>query len=673
MNIFIFGKNGMLGNTISLYLNKYFNLISFDRNDYDILNSDLNSLMNLLKNNNIKENDYIINAIGLIPTKSKNSINFFNINSLFPKILGYISIIFNCKVIHISTNGVFSNNNKINNENIIPNTNDLYGISKLLGETNDICIIRCSILGEEKNSADSLLSWVLSQNNSTIKGYTNHYFNGVTCLQLAKHLEYIIQNNIYWHGVRHIYSNEVLSKYHLISNIIDIYKLNIILNKCESNIMDNRILSSIYKPIMQTPSLYEGIDEQRMFYIKNRANIGTYTVLKSCRFCKKNVYPLFNFEGLHPLAGGFLTKDEFTKEVLFPLSISYCKDCCIFQCDQFVDTNLLFKKNYFYYSSMIPFLVKHFSEYAKLIKEKYYDNNSVKTILEIGCNDGVMLRKLKEHGFNVIGVDPSHTVKQLIEDGYNIYNDYFNESLSNKIILEHGKVDIFLSSNSFAHIHDMDTIIKGIKNVLKDGGLAIIEVHNSDNIIKNLHFDFIYHEHMTYYTKLSFHKIFELHNMYVERIDDIDVHGGSIRVYIRNNNISYKNTIVNDTDNFEKQLIDFKKNLFTWKNSILKLYYELKSKGKKIYGYGASGRTNIILSFLNIDVDEIVDDAQSKIGSYMPITHKLIHSSEYIYENPPDYIILLSWPYKDNILQKHKKFTENGGKFIIPLSEISLV
>jgi dTDP-4-dehydrorhamnose reductase/SAM-dependent methyltransferase len=672
MNIIIFGKNGMLGNTLSLYLKNHFNVILFDRNDYNILNSDFNDLVNLLKNNKIKENDYIINTFGLIPSKSQNTTDFFKINSLFPKQLGYISKLFKCKIIHISSNGVFSNNNQINNEKTIPNTNDLYGISKLLGETSDICTIRCSILGEEKNSTNSLLSWVLSQNSSTIKGYTNHYFNGITCLELAKYLEYMIKNSVYWNGVRHVYSN-TLSKYDLISAVINIYKLNITLNRCENSTSDNRILSSIYEPIVDIPSLYQQIDEQRMFYIKNRATIGSYSVLEICRFCKKNVYPLFNFEGLHPLAGGFLAKDEFTKEVLFPLSISYCKDCCIFQCDQLVDTNLLFKKNYFYYSSMIPFLVKHFSEYANLIKENYYDKNSVKTILEIGCNDGVMLRKLKEHGFNVIGVDPSHTVKQMLEDGYNIYNDYFNESLSNKIVLEHGKVDIFLSSNSFAHIHDMDTIIKGIKNVLKDDGLAIIEVHNSDNIINNLHFDFIYHEHMTYYTKLSFHKIFKLHNMYVEKIEDIDVHGGSIRVYIRNNSTLYKNTIENDTNIFEKQLIEFKNNLFSWKNSFLKLYYELKSKGNKIYGYGASGRTNIILSFLNIEIDEIVDDAQSKIGSYMPITHKLIHSSEYIYENPPDYIILLSWPYKDNILQKHKKFTDNGGKFIIPLSEISVV
>ena len=164
-----------------------------------------------------------------------------------------------------------------------------------------------------------------------------------------------------------------------------------------------------------------------------------------------------------------------------------------------------------------------------------------------------------------------------------------------------------------------------------------------------------------------------LYDMYIEKIEDINVHGGSIRVFIRNNtNIIIRDlTIINN--NFVKTILDFKEKLFIWKNEFLNLYYNLKKNGNKIWGYGASGRSNIILSFLGIELDEIVDDAHSKIGSYMPISHKYINNSSFIYESPPEYIIILSWPYKYNIIQKHAKYLKNGGHFIIPLPNISII
>ena len=391
-------------------------------------------------------------------------------------------------------------------------------------------------------------------------------------------------------------------------------------------------------------------------------NYGTYTIKQDCRFCKNPVIPWFDFPGYYPLAGGFLKSSEFADEKVFPLGLSYCKDCFIFQCNQVVNDDTLFKRGYFYYSSMIPFLVTHFSSYANLLKENYYDPSNKKTILEIGCNDGVLLRQLHKNGFNVIGVDPSRTVKRLQDDGFNIYNTYFNEATAEKIICDHGKVDMVLSSNSFAHIDDMDTIIKGIKNILNNDGLLIIEVHNSDNIIKDLNFDFIYHEHMTYYTKNSFTKIFEKYNMSVEKIEDINVHGGSMRIYIRNN-ISETKIINYD---FESYLTDFRSRLFKWKDELVNTYNTIK-KDNIIWGYGASGRANIILSFLGITLDGIVDDADSKIGSYMPINHLLIKDPKELYIAKPDYIFILSWPYSTAIMENHASFK---GKFIIPLPNI---
>jgi len=395
-------------------------------------------------------------------------------------------------------------------------------------------------------------------------------------------------------------------------------------------------------------------------------NIGNYILKTYCRFCKNPVTKWFDFPGLYPLAGGFLTNEDFKDEKVFPLGLSYCKLCYIFQCDQVINDDVLFKNGYYYYSSMIPFLVTHFTEYATFIKDTYYDPINKKTILEMGCNDGVLLRKLKDNGFNVIGVDPSHTVKQLQDDGFIIYNTYFNETTANIIRNKHGKVDILLSSNSFAHIDDMDTILRGIKNILIDDGLLIIEVHNSDNIIFNLNFDFIYHEHMTYYTKKSFSKIFENYNMSVEKIEDINVHGGSMRVFIRNNKTS--NYIITNY-NFENYLTNFQIKLFQWKHDFLNIFNTLKTNNK-IWGYGASGRANILLAFLGITLDGIVDDAKSKIGSYMPVNHLSIQDPIQLYISKPEYILILSWPYSESIMKNHSSFT---GKFIIPLPHMMVI
>jgi len=226
----------------------------------------------------------------------------------------------------------------------------------------------------------------------------------------------------------------------------------------------------------------------------------------------------------------------------------------------------------------------------------------------------------------------------------------------------------------------MQSILDGLKMVLKKDGTAIIEVHNSLNILTNLNFDFIYHEHMTYYTKTSFCRIFERLGMHVERIDDIDVHGGSMRVFIKNSqqpvdSISYSNSLISDSNEFLSQLDRFPIKLHNWKKEFQTLFFSLKQEGKTIFGYGASGRANMFLRFLDIDIDGIVDDAQSKIGAYMPFTHTEIKSSSSIYqtEKMPDYIILISWAYKDAILKKHDAYLKRGGKFIIPLPTIEII
>jgi dTDP-4-dehydrorhamnose reductase/SAM-dependent methyltransferase len=676
MKVFIFGKNGMLGNTLFLYLSQQYKVVGFDRKDFDVLSQNWSELHTLLVKNDFQPNDIVINCIGIIPQKKISSeIESSVVNTRFPHELAKVLHELNGIFIHISTNCVFPHSENAYSEEDTPNPDDTYGTTKYAGEPQGATIIRSSIIGEEKNTSYSLLSWALSA-NGLIKGFEDHLWNGVTCLQLAKVIYYMIKTNTFWKGVRHIHSNEIVSKSTLLQMIFQVYKSKNSVLPFHTGQPCTKLLTSSYASIIEIPPLYQQISEQKVFFKLASIPMGNFTKQELCRFCDKPTELWFEFEGTYPLAGGFLKEDSFNDDCKIPLSISLCKECELLQCNEVISSDTLFKKGYYYFSSMIPFLVSHFKSFAEKIKELYGEEEK-KTVLEIGCNDGVLLRNLEGKFFKTIGVDPSHTVKNLLEDGFTIYNDYFTKETAEKIVQEHGQVDIFLSSNSFAHIHDMKNILDGLKLVLKKDGVAILEVHNSLKILQELNFEFMYHEHMTYYTKTSFCKIFERIGMHVERIEDIDVHGGSLRVYIKNSPSISSSTenFREDSNEFYKSLTEFPKKLHIWRTKFLDLYYRLRKEDKIVFGYGASGRANMFLRFLDIEIDGMLDDAHSKVGAYLPLLHTKIESSLSIYEKEkfPDYILLISWAYKDSILQKHVNYLLQGGRFIIPLPSIECI
>lgn len=250
--IILFGSTGMLGNYIKSYLLKNNKeILSIDRNILDISNVTYEKLNNLIIKYNIKENDIIINCIGIIPqSENKNKTdnrNYFLINSLFPNMLGTISYIYKLKLIHITTDCVFTGEKGNYTELDLHDEINYYGVSKSLGElVYNATIIRTSIIGEENKNKYSLLEWVKKNKNKEINGYDNHYWNGVTCLQLAKIIKMIIEKELYWKGVRHIFSPKNLSKYELIKIINEIYNLNIKINKFKTKENINKTLDTIY-------------------------------------------------------------------------------------------------------------------------------------------------------------------------------------------------------------------------------------------------------------------------------------------------------------------------------------------------------------------------------------------------------------------------------------------
>ncbi len=270
MKIYIFGSNGMLGNYVSSFLKKQnMHIIDLTREDYDLNNLSIESLDKFIINKLFQNGDIIINCAGIIPQSSKqkniNNRMYYKINSIFPIILSLLCKKYNGKMIHITTDCVFSGSSGNYIESDEHDAKDSYGLSKSLGELCDATIIRTSIIGEEIYNKRSLLEWVKSNKNGEINGYCNHYWNGVTCLQLAKIIYELTDKNIFWNGIRHIFSPRTVSKYELVSIINDIYGLNIKINKYNTEKSVNKSLSSKHKLNFDIPDLKVQILELKKY------------------------------------------------------------------------------------------------------------------------------------------------------------------------------------------------------------------------------------------------------------------------------------------------------------------------------------------------------------------------------------------------------------------------
>lgn len=268
MKIFVLGSNGMLGRYVSSYLkSKDFDVVDITRKELDVLFLREEELRAKLFFLNLREGDVVINCIGMIKQrKDINDLEFIYINSMFPRVLANVCENENVHMIHPTTDCVFDGLKGKYNENDLHNAIDVYGKSKSLGEPNNATVIRTSIIGEEIGQSRSLVEWVKSNKDKGVNGYTNHYWNGITCLKFAEICHYIISNNLYWKGVRHIFSPTTVDKYELVIYISKIYELNIFVNKFETEVKCDRSLSTIYKNDIPIPELVEQIKDMKKFY-----------------------------------------------------------------------------------------------------------------------------------------------------------------------------------------------------------------------------------------------------------------------------------------------------------------------------------------------------------------------------------------------------------------------
>jgi methylation protein EvaC len=421
-----------------------------------------------------------------------------------------------------------------------------------------------------------------------------------------------------------------------------------------------------------------------MKYEQLYKSVGDYNHYYICRFCfSKQLIPVIDLNYV-PLAGGFLTSEEaFQSEKFYPLEISFCKNCYLVQSTNIINKNTLFK-NYFYRSSAIKTLTEHFVETAEEILSLKKDG----LIVEIGCNDGTLIKHIFKKKRTAVGIDPAtNIVEPLIERGLPIINDYFSEKIAKEIIKKNGQAEAIFSSNTLAHIENMHDIFKGIKILLKKNGVLIFEVHYLGNLLNETQYDMIYHEHQYYYSLLTLQKFLKNYDLEIFDVKPLSIHAGSMKYYVKNKtNKNYKISlnVTQLLENEKKQQLDkietytdFNKKINKSKKDLLTLLEKLKKNGKTIAGYGASGRGTIIMNYCGLDntyLDYVIDDSPAKQNTYTPGNHLKIISSDILKtKNCPDYIVLFAWSFLDEVKKRNQKYIENGGKFIIPLPQIKIV
>ncbi len=403
-----------------------------------------------------------------------------------------------------------------------------------------------------------------------------------------------------------------------------------------------------------------------------------------CRVCKSRDLNEIIDLGSMPLAGNFVKKRDLKKkEIRVPLKIYYCKKCKLVQVKDSINPQILFSA-YNYSSSPIPNLNEHFVSYAKQIKKKFRNKKKVK-ILEFGCNDGVLLKEFKkDEKFFCLGVEPSKNISQLAKKkGLRIINKYFDNKTAYKILRKFDKFDLITGSNVFAHINDIHSVVEASNILLKDKGSLVIEVHYLLDLINLNQYDFFYHEHLNYYTISSLHYLFNQYNLKIKKIENIKIHGGSIRVTVqKTENKKYiyskmKKMLLNEKKLDLKYFKNFEKNIFKQKNEIMEILEKLRFSKKKIIGFGASGRGTTFLNFCKIKkkyIEYIIDGSPLRAGKFMPGLKIPIKNMEYLKKKSKDidYILIIAWNYKKSIIKQVKKINKKI-KFIVPFPSPKII
>ena len=416
-----------------------------------------------------------------------------------------------------------------------------------------------------------------------------------------------------------------------------------------------------------------------------RINLSNYDLIKNCRICNSTNLHLILDLGEQPPANSLINKSQLDIiEPKFPLRLFWCGECFLVQLLDIVNKEHLFK-HYLYMTSASKPIVDHFKKYAVDIFNEFLNKQENPFVVEIGSNDGSLLKEFKKLGSSILGIEPASNLAKLANDSdITTLNDFF--SLNNaKKIAESKNASIVVANNVIGHIENLHELMEGIKILIGAQGIFIFEVPYLLDLIKKLEFDTVYHEHLSYFSILPINNLIEHFDLEIFDIQKQNVHGGTIRIFVsKKNNFKIKDNVkkfikleyefgINNIKTYE----NFSNDIKNLKNKLVELLQKLKNEKKSLFGYGASAKGNVLLNYCNIDyniLDYIIDTTPLKQGKFTPGTHIPVYSPDKILDKGEGSIaLLLAWNYKSEILDKENQFRTNGGKFLLPIPEPKLI
>lgn len=407
----------------------------------------------------------------------------------------------------------------------------------------------------------------------------------------------------------------------------------------------------------------------------------------NCRSCNTLLKTEFADLGFSPPSNSFLKPSDLTRpETYYPLKIMVCDHCFLVQVDEFAKHNEIFNEDYVYFSSYSTSWLAHAKNYVNLMIERFnIDHHS--NVIEIASNDGYLLQYFHEKKIPTLGIEPTkNTAEVAISKGINTLIDFFGSSLAEKLSAQHIQADLLLGNNVLAHVPDINDFVHGLKLVLKPKGIITLEFPHLLQLILQNQFDTIYHEHYSYLSLIALESIFKRYNLELFDVEELSTHGGSLRIYVKhaeNQEISISDRIVkiknkeiqiglNSIDNYKHYQYKIDKA----KDDLVHFLIECKAQNKIVLGYGAAAKGNTFLNFAGIRKDlipNIVDASPHKQGKFTPGVHIPVVNEYKIKEIKPDYILILPWNLKEEIIKQLEYTREWNLKFVTAIPQLTII
>jgi len=375
-----------------------------------------------------------------------------------------------------------------------------------------------------------------------------------------------------------------------------------------------------------------------------------------------------------------LTDDQLElPEPAWPLDLAWCEHCSLVQITETVPPETLFR-DYAYFSSFSDTMVQHARAISeRLVADRNLDSNCL--VAEVASNDGYLLQWYRDAGVPVLGIEPARNIaKVAVEKGIPTVSEFFGRELAQELANKGQQADVIHANNVLAHVPDLNGVIAGFAAMLKPGGVAVIEAPYLKDLIDHVEFDTIYHEHLCYFSLTALNRLFLRHGLEIVNVERLPIHGGSLRVFAQHAGSAEISEAVLELLSEEAEWVNdagfyarFGERVDGLREQLLNLLSRLKAENCRIAVYGASAKGSTLLNYFGIGkdlIDYVVDRSTVKQGHYTPGTHLRICSPDHLVEDQPDYCLLLTWNFADEILKQQQQYRERGGQFIIPIPEV---